>query len=479
MRKLIACLLAVVLLAGVLPGAGLAEETPTLKVYLFDPEKTDSALVEETLSKLVCEKIGCNIDIVWRGANGYFQSMALALASNEQMDVVFDHSGSGWYDRAKQGAYMDLTALLELTPTLKSSLPDYVWTAALVDGKIALVPTYKDLCIELGVYADHADVVASGLDAASVHRTADLEPLLSYLAGKEGSYVWQATSNGCGIDALERLSSFYDVHSNYIVARKDEPQTLLNYYMTDEYEAAVKLAYEFAQKGYIPVDAPTRDSSSYSTNGAGKNYGVSYTQYCPLAEIALSEAYGAQLDYIPMTQAVVTNDSLTGTGFCIPAKSEYPEYAIRFIELLSCDADVANTLCYGVEGVHYNFDENGRVVRAENYTELYNPALFAMGDIRARSLLATDPADKNEQYEAWNAKAVESPYLGFRVDKSEIEAYEASLETVAAEYAVLLSLGALDPAQYLPVFRQALIDAGAETVTANIQAQYDAWAAAK
>ena len=44
---------------------------------------------------------------------------------------------------------------------------------------------------------------------------------------------------------------------------------------------------------------------------------------------------------------------------------------------------------------------------------------------------------------------------------------------------MLLSLGALDPAQYLPVFRQALIDAGEETVTANIQAQYDAWAAAK
>lgn len=479
MRKLIACLLAAVLLAGVLPCMGLAEEAPTLKVYLYDAEKTDSAMVEEALSKLVYEKIGCNVDIVWRGANGYFQSMALALASNEQMDVVFEHSGSGWYDRAKQGAYMDLTALLELTPTLKNSLSDYVWTAALVDGKIALVPTYKDLCIELGVFADHADVVASGLDTANVHKTADLEPLLTYLVNKEGSYVWHATKEGSGIDRIERLVSFYDVYNNYIVARNDEPQTLLNYYMTDEYEAAVKLAYEFAQKGYIPVDAPTRDGSSYNTNGTGKNYGVSYSQYCPLAEISLSEAYGAQLDYIPVTQAVVTTDSLTGVGFCIPEKSKYPEYAIKFIELLSCDVDVANMLCYGIEGVHYNFDENGRVVRAENYTDLYNPALFAMGDIRARSLLAADPADKKEQYEAWNAKAVESPYLGFRVDKSEIEAYEASMEAVTTEYAGLLSLGALDPEQYLPVFRQALIDAGAEIVTADIQAQYDAWAAAK
>lgn len=477
-KRFLAALVAALMLLCALPALA-AEEAPTITVYLYDPEKPDSGKVEEALSQKVYEKIGCYIDVVWRGADTYFQSMALALASNEPMDVVFDHSGSGWYDRAKQGAYMDLTELLELTPTLKASLPDYVWTASTVDGKINLVSTYKDMCIEYGVFTDHASLVASGLDVSSVDEPADLEPLLAYLAGEEGSFVWHATGNSSsGIDFMARQCNYWDVDgSGYVVASLDDPSTFINWYMTDEYEAAVRLCYDFVQKGYIPEDAPTRDSSSYNTNGKGVGYGVSFTQYCPLSEISLSEAYGAQLDYIPITPAVVTNDSLTGVGYCIPTKSEYPEYAIKFIELISCDTEVADILCYGVEGVHWNFDENGRVVRIDGYTDLYNPALFAAGDIRARSLLASEPADKIEQYESWNAKAIESPYLGFRIDKSEIEAYQASVNSVVSEYASLLGVGALNPDEYLPLFRQALTDAGIDTVIENIQAQYNAWVA--
>ena len=146
-RKIVAFALAVLMIVTAC-GISLAEDVPTIRVYMFNGEMPDSKLVQEAVSKVVYDKIGCNVELVWAGANGYFGGLSLALASNEQMDVVFDHSGSGWYDRSKDGAYADLTELLELTPTLKNSLADYIWAASTVNGKITLVSTYKDMSIE-------------------------------------------------------------------------------------------------------------------------------------------------------------------------------------------------------------------------------------------------------------------------------------------------------------------------------------------
>ena len=479
-RKIVAFALAALMIVTAC-GISLAEDVPTIRVYMFNGEMPDSKLVQEAVSKVVYDKIGCNVELVWAGANGYFGGLSLALASNEQMDVVFDHSGSGWYDRSKDGAYADLTELLELTPTLKNSLADYIWAASTVNGKITLVSTYKDMSIEYGYFVDQADVDASGLDVASVEKVEDLEPLAAYLKNKgDDAYVFRAVQGaGTGITNTSMLVDFYEVYNGGFVSSKDDPATILNYYLTDEYEATVRMIYDWAQLGYIPADAATRDSSSYNVTGTGTNYGMSFCQYCPLSEYSLSEAYGATVGYIPVSQAVVTTDSLTGVGYCIPEKSEYKEYAIKYIELLSCDHEVADILNYGVEGVHFNYDENGDVVRVANYTSLYNPSQFAMGDIRGRSPLASEPDNKVEEYEAWNAKAIESPYIGFRIDNSAFESYQANIDAVISQYKLLFDVGALNPDEYLDEFRTELKNAGVETVIAELQNQYNDWAANK
>lgn len=477
-KKLIALVIAALMILTAIPSLAEAD-APTLKVYMFNGEMTDSALVQEAISKVVFEKIGCKIEFVWAGSDGYFSGLAMALASDEQMDVVFDHAGSGWYDRAKMGAYADMTELLELTPTLKASLPEYIWDAAKCYGKIVMVPTYKDLAMEDGVFVDAADLADSGIDVESIQSWGDLEPLCEYLVEKGSSiivYAAGASSQGTGFTNMDRLTNFYDIYGEKYVSRKDDPATIINYYMTDEYEANVRLLYDWAQKGYIPADAATRDDSSYNVSGTGANYGIRMCQYMPLSEISLSEGYGAEVAYVPITEAVVSTDTLAAVGFFIPEKSQYKEYAMKFIELISCDHEVADIMNYGVEGVHFNYDETGDVVRVDNYTSLYSPAQFALGDIRGRSALPTEPDNKVEEYEKWNSKAVESPYIGLRLEMDEVEAYEANVNAVLDEYKVLFDVGALNPDEYLPAFREALIAAGDEKIIECIQQQYEDWA---
>ena len=46
----------------------------------------------------------------------------------------------------------------------------------------------------------------------------------------------------------------------------------------------------------------------------------------------------------------------------ISRTSKNPEKAFKFIELVNTDKDLYNLICFGIEGKHYNLDENGRVV---------------------------------------------------------------------------------------------------------------------
>ena len=173
---------------------------------------------------------------------------------------------------------------------------------------------------------------------------------------------------------------------------------------------------------------------------------------------------------------MTTNTSSRGSIFCVYAKSENPETALRFIEAWNTTPEIKNLLCYGVEGRHYTL-EDGKVKQVDGISDIYSSQNWTTGNMFISYLLIGEPDDKYEQYLKFNEQAVASLCLGFTPDLTEVNDKYASCKAAFKEYGILLSMGCVDPDEYLKSFRDALTAAGVEDVVKEIQAQYTAWKA--
>jgi putative aldouronate transport system substrate-binding protein len=88
-------------------------------------------------------------------------------------------------------------------------------------------------------------------------------------------------------------------------------------------------------------------------------------------------------------------------------------------------------------------------------------------------------ADFWNGFKAYYGSAKEIPVLGWSLDASSLETEMGSLANVAAEYALALNTGTVDPAEKLPEYIQKLKDNGIDKVVAEANTQLEAFLAAK
>ena len=482
MKKILSLVLALamVLSMGLIGAAQADNADVTLRIFLLEAPSPDTQMVSDELTKYVFDKLGFNIELV--RTDSYGSQLPLLLASDEQMDACFDAGWMDYYNRVRTGAYAELTELLKLTPKLVETIPDVFWEGAKVDGGIYGVSTYKETATNWGLFADKDFMDSVGFDYNSVDEVADIEPLLAALketGDRPGFMLTNATSptQMVKIDMLHNFDMVAGDSSYMSVVRRDDPATILNYYATEEYKAFVTLMHDWYNKGYIADDVLTRtDYSEYTDN---KKMGVYWLECAPLADSAQSSQYGVNLFMMQTTPALSETASATGSMFCIPAKSQYQEQAIKFLELWNTDSYVKNTICYGLEGVHYTVNDDGRITPVEDVSSKYNGQNWCTGNSMISYVLSTEPIDKWEQYKAYDANAVSSKTLGFAPDTTPVLDQIAMCQAAVVEYGNLLSLGVLDPEEYLPIFLDALNASGAEQIITEFQKQYDAWLATK
>ena len=481
MKKLLSLVLALAMVLSMgLIGTAQADDAITLRIFLLDKPTPDDQMVSEELSKYVYEKLGVNIELV--KTDGYTSQLPLLLASDEQMDACFDAGWLDYYNRVRSGAYAELSELLELTPTLVETIPDVFWEGAKVDGGIYAVTTYKETATAWGIYGEKEYMDEIGFDYTSVKTLADAEPLLEALKASGDRCGFMITNSGdptqlVKMDMYQNFDLVAGDSSYMSVVRRSEPDKVVNYYASEEYKNFVTLMHDWYNKGYIAEDVLTR--SSYSEYTSVYKMGIGWSEFAPLYDSAQSTRYGKEIASMPLTPALSETAAATGSMFCIPAKSQYKEQAIKFLELWNTDAYVKNTICYGLEGVHYNVEEDGRITRVEDANSKFSGQNWTTGNSMISYVLSTEPIDKWEQYKEYGDAAMSAVTLGFAPDTTNVMDQIASCKATVVEYGNLLSIGTLDPDEYLPIFLDALNASGAEQIIAEFQTAYDAWLAAK
>ena len=164
----------------------------------------------------------------------------------------------------------------------------------------------------------------------------------------------------------------------------------------------------------------------------------------------------------------------------VPLTSNYPEEAVRFLNLMYEDPHITELLNYGLEGKHYSMSESGERlwITDENGdfadTGFYNPAA-KIGDLRSLNPFGTaEVLAAADEYDA-EALGKNDRYDGFIFTTSE---YTGKLETVrevVRRYAPLLESGSVETASVYPEFIRALREAGIDDIISGRQSQLNGW----
>lgn len=466
------------------------QELVTLRIFFADKQGTDDDAVAEYVSNLPQVKaLGVKVEFVKTagGTTEYNEKLPLWLASDEQMDIVYDAS-TNLANRISQGAYLDLSGYLAEDSDFYGAIHKSLWKGMMYNGGIYAVPTYKEIAEQLAFVVQEEVLEKYDIDPATVTNYKDLEVILEALKQEGNCIPYCVRANGIpDYEVKMALYEEYDFLNGYLYAsiKHDEGKTVVNTFDTEEFAEYVRTMYSWNQKGYISPDALTMSDDDFCANGMVR--GMFSYGYSPLSEIRYKVDYGKVAQYGWQTDGVVmivtgkpkvNSNSTRGSAYAIPAKCENPDLAYEFLRLWNTDSEVKDAIFHGIPDVHYTLVD-GKVEPVTNKKDLYYSQNWRTGNNLITTLLVTEPDDKWEQYEAWNNTSIEACDLGLIVDTSAIADKLATINSVLDEYLTPLSLGFVEPESGIKQLNEQMKAAGIDDVIAELQAQYDAFQASK
>ena len=504
MKKLIALLLASVMVLGLFAACGSteapAEEKPAAQAEEAPAEKPAEQAEEPAeivnlkwvtvgngmpanydawkaaMDAYLEEKIGVHLDMEIIGWGDWDQRRNMIVSTNEPYDIIFGNNGT-FYNDVNMNAFADLTDLLPSVPGLVDLIPEAYWEACKVNGGLYAVPTYKDSSATFYFVYDEGLAKAAGVDYKNAHTLADVEKCLEVMYTTETEnhpantpvfYVHKG-----GVDAI--YGSKYDDISAGCPAigvsyRNGKPE-VVSVFEQDDIKEDIAVLQDMYKKGYINSDANIlTEVPKYNPCGIGQGWpSAAKTVWGPNMGIE-----GLECIAIQWGDTVLSNATVQGSLNSISAACEHPEKALQLLELVNTDTKVRDMLFFGLEGDNFDYTEDGRVHK--NNTE-WSMAGYTQGTFFAVSQQDTEEFNQWDEVKALNENALPSPILGFSMDKEPISDELDAIIAIFTAWRPALMTGA-DPTA-LDNMLSEMKDAGLQTVIDELQAQIDAWVASK
>lgn len=433
--------------------------------YTIGTPQKDTAKVIEEVNKYTKEKINATVKLTQIDWGDYEQKMQVIIASGEPFDLAYT-SGGKYIQDAQKGAFEPLDELLDSNgKELKEVLDPSLIEGAKIDGVLYGIPSNKEVGRQT-VYTFNKRLVDKyKFDISTVKTLEDLEPMLK-----------EIKENESGISPIATFNAFlpfdYIMTGKLPFALDAETGKIINFYESDEAMQTYKTMHTYYKAGYIKSDAATsKDSWPMDV----ENWFVRMGDSQPYADLLWSRSAKYEVVSVPAEEPTTFNSSVTGAIQAISSTSANPEKTMEFLNLLNTDEYLRNLVDKGIEGVHYEKNEDGTIKDLPARVESYNMPTYSLGNHFNLYLYEDDPSDKWEAFQKFNDSSTPAASLGFHFDAKPVRTEIASISNVSEEFYPALATGTVNPEEYLPKANKKLEDAGIEKVINEIQKQYDAW----
>lgn len=475
-------------------------EPVTLKWYLHGSNVTDDSEVLAKANEYLGEKLNVTLEPIWGTWGDFDENAVLALQAGDPIDIYFTCSWSAdeYVKYAKDGYWVRLDdpendLIAKYAPDLFASIPSVLAMGATVDGAqgtgVYAVPGYKDIATQNTWDINVPLLEKYGYTVADIEGKTfyDFGDILQTVKDGEGDSFYPLLVEGV---VLERMvTNSLIVETDNLLSYYIDPvnpgnegpagNVILNKFATDEYKKFTDCVRDYYNRGFIdPACANAQQANDIrGAKQLAGDYLIGTQSYALGYELQASQERGFEVAMVPCTPAYVDTTSSRGAMMAISTASANPERAMMFLNLLNTDPYLMTLLNYGVEGVHYDLDDNGCVVFTDKRAD-YTPWTNGMGNVTILPPTADQGADFWQGFKDYYGAASEVPTLGFTFDTENVKTEMAALANIATEYALALDTGAA-PEGTLDEFLAKLDAAGMQTVVDEANAQLTAYLASK
>ncbi|MDR1598676.1 MAG: ABC transporter substrate-binding protein [Oscillospiraceae bacterium] len=506
LRKCLPLMLAIALVIGLAPAASMAEELPYAKIdwYLGLTPATDLATVNDALNVYLKEKINTEVNIVMLESTEWEQRMGTMLASGQDLGIVGfgSQSKSDYVIESRRGSYLALDDMLDTYATgTKALFSDEIWDAMRINGSIYGIPTLKDNGYYISLIWNDTMAQELGIDPlqGQYRNFRDLEGLLLEAKEKrDAAYPeWADRPISWSNDRVDpyNFAIEFFLNENYVAACNIEgimdvagydTETVFNFFETPEFLEYAIQRQRMVDEGIYAYDYTDRSEWQYD----GSIFAFIGWGYAYMPEHLFGENFVTKMR---MSEHIWTaTDNFHSAGTAISANCKNPVNAIKALELINTDPFVATMVRFGVEGIHYNLDENGDMTFEGTSNEVagsrafhfwYNAPAGNLTIVKAPVAYSGPDNIMMDTILDLNQKALLPPHLGFVFDPTPVANQVAAVTNVVLEYKTDLFNGRLsgeeEVREVVEEFIEKLRANGSEAIVAEAQKQIDAWKAAQ
>ena len=499
MKKALSLLLVLVMCFGFMSIASAEEALPEVVVYMMGDKPADADMVMEKVNEILKAELGCTMSMNFIGWADWGTAYQLLLTGGNKIDLIYNASWASDKDYARQGAFMDLTDLVEEhAPELWDMIPMEAWDfATLPTDKgdiIYCIPTayvnytsggilYRiDLCEKYGLPAPDS------IENAYLYQKGIKENCPEMYANMDGgTRSWE-------IMKLDNMFLHYEESTGIMIgAVKEEGETpswaKIEKYISPDNEwfiEELKTAKKWADEGFWDRNLssnPVDGHDTYFNEGMlGMYYnGLNIDKYSGNVGTVAKDHPDWKVGFVPygLKQGYVYYSSPTQDATAVPKTAQNPALALKVMEEIYTNEELHHLFAYGIKDYHYTVDENGAYVATDAASNFGQYAMNTWAWKRTDFFLEGAKTEEGAVVDAIKEKmAAATPLMptGFAFDRGPVEAQVAAVEQVISQYLTPLRYGLTNDLDAdLKVFFEKANAAGLQEVQDEYIRQYQVY----
>lgn len=473
---------------------GDEEDYPVIRINetaFYGGPPDNGGRIQEALNEIMREKAHAEVEFVYVQMSDLKTQLNLLLTGgDDSLDLLSSFWYAGVGELASNGQVMAIDDLLASDGQgIQEIFEPYaeILDCGRVNGRLYGIPSVCAWTCE-NCYLVMEDIVEDAkLEfPEKIANLDELTPLLLKLkeAHPDKYFIAGSTSPYWIPKTIDYLGD-----NNYLGVILDPANSskIENYYESEYFINFLENVKIWKENDLICPDPMSNNTAVLGNLSSKITYGVTgydYNMQNTVYEAEKQNSYDGPILGTQIGEKYLTTANASTYMWHVTSFSKNPEAAMRVLNVLYTDPEAANIHMNGLEGVTYQFDENGQLEYPEGVSNHQEAGWFAMYNAARPNgfLCPTWNYSRPDAYDLLkedNANALKSTALGFTPDLSSVADQYAACANVIAQYYAPIVNAVVDIDETLPVFQQALRDAGIEDIIAEEQRQLDEWLKAK
>ncbi len=467
-----------------------------LTYYMYSTKPSDQAkVVAEAIDKIIQPKFNATIEFIMVAGADWNEKAIVPLRAGEKIDIFWTPEWMQYMSNIQNGSLLKLDdpegpygdLINTYAPDTVTELGDFV-PANRVGGYLYGVATHKELCVPGGLIWNQDLVEKYNIDINSIDTPEKLEVVLEEFKStdeyKGGMYPLLSSGNWSAFDAfIQGYMADMEPISMYIGEPNATDGEPILVWDSPEQKERVAIMKKWYDAKYLHPDSYLETFTNIDYLNAG-NFFVSTDFVLKGGQVKAKELMGSsgnsnlRLVEVQTSASVNVTTHAGGSMLGIPITSEDPVRAMLYINEMHQNAELLNTMAWGVEGVHYTLNDKGMVLPKEmNGWSDSHGGMWTLGDQFKQLLSANEDPEKYNQMQALTNEAWAHESLGFRFDRTGFDGEYAAVYSIMKAYSRSLRCG-VNTESYDKMLGE-LEAAGIQRVYEAAKTQYAAWKAAK